>query len=208
MPLFKTISFAGGLIGVWKLVEKSSDLLLCFSPEELADPSFQQYTHEKRKVEWLATRVLIKQLIGSEFAISYLESGKPILNHTRFKHLSISHSRWFVAVILHEHLNVGIDIEDMTRNYNPVEKKYLSEDELVQVAKKPLLQCLYWCAKEAIFKLVPEDGVEFRQQIHIFAFNPELEDHFSARFTTESKESIYQLHFQSFADHCWVWVAV
>lgn len=207
MPLFKTITLSGGLIGVWKLSETSVDLLPNFYPEELADPSFQQYTHEKRKVEWLATRVLIKELIGSEFTISYLETGKPILNHPKYKHLSVSHSRDFAAVILHEHLNVGIDIEDVTRNYNPIEKRYLSEIELVQVAKNPMLQCLYWCAKEAIFKLVPEEGVEFRQQIHISPFNPELEDHFPARFTCGSKESIYPLHFQTFSDHCLVWVA-
>ncbi|MDP2336502.1 MAG: 4'-phosphopantetheinyl transferase superfamily protein [Bacteroidota bacterium] len=206
MPLFKTISIQNGLIGIWELVETSVDLLPGFSPEELADRSFQQYTHEKRKVEWLATRALINQLIGSEFTISYLGTGQPILNHRRYKHLSISHSRYFVAVILHEHLNVGIDIEDMTRNYNPIEKRYLSADELIQVAQNPLLQCLYWCAKESVFKLVPEEGVEFRQQIHVSPFNPELENHFSVRFTAERKESIYQLHFRSFADHCIVWV--
>ena len=194
------------MIGVWKLTESSADLLPGFSPEELADPAFQQYTHEKRKVEWLATRVLIKQLVGPDFTISYTKTGKPILNNSKFKHLSISHSHDFVSVILHEHLNVGIDIESTTRNYHPIEKRYLSEAELVQVNKNPSMQCLYWCAKEAIFKLVPDEGVEFKQQIHISPFNPELEDQFSARFMSKNQESIYQLHCQIFSGHCMVWV--
>lgn len=197
---------SGGLIGVWQLTETSTDLLSGFSTEELADPAFQQYTHEKRKIEWLATRILMKQLIGPDFTISHAETGKPILNHSKFRHLSISHSCDHAAVILHEHLNVGIDIENMTRNFLPIEKRYLSEAELVQVNKNPRMQCLYWCAKEAVFKLVHDEGVEFKQQIHISPFNPELEDQFSARFMSGNQESIYQLHFQIFSDDCMVWV--
>lgn len=206
MPLYKTITIPDGLIGVWLLTETSIDLFPNFFPEELADPAFLNYTHEKRKVEWLATRVLIKQLIGPDFSITYSETGKPILNHARYKHLSISHSRDFAAVILHKNLNVGLDIENITRNYNPIEKRYLSEDELIQVNKKPRMQCLYWCAKETIFKLVPDDGIEFRRQIHISPFNPELENEFSARFIAKNRKLSYQLHFQTFSDHCLVWV--
>jgi len=203
MPLFKTIPIEGGLIGLWKFEETTVDLLTYFSGEELTDPAFLKYTHEKRKVEWLATRVLIRQLIGSDFAISYLGSGKPILKHDRFKHISISHSRDFAAVILHEHLNVGIDIEETTRDYNRIEKKYLSDVELIQTNKNPQLQCLYWCAKEAIFKLVDDEGIEFRRQIHII---PEHEDQYYAKFMSGNQESSYKLHHQFISEHCLVWV--
>ena len=206
MPLYKTITIPDGLIGVWQLTESSIDLLPYFSSEELANPAFLNYTHEKRKVEWLASRVLIKQLTGLDFTIRYSELGKPIIDHPIYKHLSISHSRDFAAVILHEHLNVGLDIENINRNYNPIEKRYLSDEELIQVNKTPKMQCIYWCAKEAIFKLVPEDGVEFRHQIQISPFNPESGNDFSARFIAGTHELIYKLHFQTFSDHCLVWV--
>ena len=207
MALYKTITIPEGLIGVWQLTESSIELLLNFTNLELADSVFLKYTHEKRKVEWLAARVLIKQLIGFDFSITYSNSGKPIIDHSIYKHLSISHSRDFVAIILHQHLNVGIDIEGITRNFNPIEQRYLSELELIQVNKTPKNQCIYWCDKEAIFKLVPEDGVEFRHQIQISPFNPEVEDEFSARFFTGTRELDYKLHFQTFSDHCLVWVA-
>jgi len=206
MPLFKTITLSDGLIAVWELSETSIELFPNFSPEDLEDSEFQKYTYEKRKVEWLATRVLLKQMIGSEFTISYSETGKPILNHNRYKHISISHSRYFLAVFIHEHLNVGIDIEDMTRNYNAVEKRYLSKEELIVVTKNTKLQCIYWCAKEAIFKMVLDEGIEFREQINIVPFNPEQENQFTARYTDKTQEWSYQLHFQSFSDHCLVWV--
>jgi len=203
MPLFKTIPIEGGLIGLWKFEETTTNLLPEFSGEELADPNFLKYTHEKRKVEWLATRALIKQLIGPEFSISYLSSGKPILKHYRFKHLSISHSRGFAAVILHEHLKVGIDIEETTRDYSRIEKKYLSDIELIQTNRNPLQQCLYWCAKEAIFKLVDDEGIEFRQQIHII---PEPENQYFAKFTSGDQESSYELNYLFISEHCLVWV--
>jgi 4'-phosphopantetheinyl transferase len=207
MPLFKTITQAEGVIGVWQLSETLDELLPQFSDQELEDPAYLQYTHEKRKIEWLATRSLIKLLIGTDFSISYAESGKPILIHYRYKNISISHSRYFAAVYIHENRHVGLDIEDSTRNYNSIEKRYLSDEELIQTSRNPLLQCLYWCAKEAIFKLVPDHDIEFRNQIHISPFNPELKDHFQVKFKSGKADSIHKLYFQVFAGHCMVWVA-
>ena len=206
MALYKTIPVSGGLIGVWQLTEISSDLSSSFSPQELESNDFQQYTYEKRKVEWMATRLLLKQLIGANFKITYSQTGKPRLTHDRYKHLSISHSRAFVAVFIHERLDVGMDIESITRNYNSVERKYLSDQELIAVNKNNILQCLYWCAKEAVFKLVPDEGVEFRKQIHILPFDPKTEEQFRIQYTSENKTEDYQLHFQIFSDHCLVWV--
>lgn len=207
MPLFKTIPVSDGLIGVWQLTEKLDDLLPHFATEELANKDFQQYSFEKRKIEWLSTRRLLKELIGSPFEITYLETGKPILSHFRYKHVSISHSREFVVVFVHENLNTGIDIESVNRNFNPVEKRYLSEDELLQVNKDPLLQCLYWCAKEAVFKFVAEDGIEFKKQIHIAPFNPTQDDNFLVCYISGEKETSHQLYFQIFAEHALVWVS-
>lgn len=206
MPLYKTIQVSGGLIGIWKLTENPDDLFHEFTAEELADPAFQQYNYEKRKVEWLATRILLKQLIGLDFLISYSEHGKPILIHPKFKHLSISHSREFASIFVHEHLPVGLDIENQGRNYNSIIKRYLSEAEIKQAGNNPLLQCLYWCAKEAIFKLVPEDGIEFKEQILISPFDPATETRFRARFISGNTETEYHLNLIIFSDQCMVWV--
>lgn len=206
MPLYKTLPISGGILGVWQLTETSDELLPFSSPEETSSPQYRKYTFEKRKAEYLATRVIIQELAGPDFTISYLDSGKPVLTHAKYKYIAISHSREFVVVILHETLDVGIDIESINRNYTAIGKRYLSEQELIQVNNIDLLYCLYWCAKEAVFKLVPEDGVEFREQIYISAFNPEEENQFSIQFISAEKETIYQSHFQIFAGHCMVWL--
>ncbi|MBL7970097.1 MAG: 4'-phosphopantetheinyl transferase superfamily protein [Prolixibacteraceae bacterium] len=206
MALLKTISIPNGILGIWQLTETSAGLLPLFTREELADVAYRKYTHEKRKVEWLATRLLIRELLGTDFTISYSENGKPLLNHPKYKYISISHSRTFASVVIHETLEVGIDIEDISRNFNPIEKRYLSDEELIDVNKNPLLQCLYWCTKEAVFKLVPESGVEFRQQITILPFNPEAQTRFPVRYTSENKELNYQANFLILSGHCLVWL--
>ena len=209
MPLYKSITVPNGLLSVWQMTEPFGELLSFFTPEEIVEPGFQKFTFEKRKTEWLATRALLKQMIGPSFQILYTESGKPLLHHPVYPHISISHSRDFVAVFIHENQAVGIDIESMNRNYAPIRNRYLSEIELQQVndpENSGLLQCIYWCAKEAVFKLVEEEGVDFRKQIEVIAFDVQ-QDTFSARFISGNQERTYQLQYSTFNEHCMVWVS-
>ncbi len=205
MPQYKTIPIIHGLIGVWQLSETLADLLPNFSAKELLDPSFTKYSHDKRKTEWLSTRLLLKGMIGPEFSISYLPSGKPILEHKIFKKISITHSRDFVAIIVHESKNVGIDIEETSRNFKRVEKRFLSEEELVYIGENNQLKCLYWCAKEAVFKLIEEEGIEFKEQI-IVTPSTELKTQFLARFISPLKNNCYQINFEYFSGNCLTWV--
>ncbi|MFY9153428.1 MAG: 4'-phosphopantetheinyl transferase superfamily protein [Prolixibacteraceae bacterium] len=206
MPLYKTIPIAGGILGIWQLTETSDELMPRSAPGEISSPQFQKYSYEKRKAEYLATRILIRLLAGTEYRITYLDTGKPVLHHARFSYIAISHSREYVAVILHETAEVGIDIESIDRNYSAIEKRYLSPEELITVNGDNLLQCLYWCAKEAVFKLVPEDGIEFREQIHVSPFNPEKENQFKVEFLIQGKGKSYLAHFQTFDNHGMVWL--
>ena len=206
MPLIKTIELPDGLIGVWQITETSDELYPFFNSEELNNPDFIKYSYEKRRIEWMITRLLIKKIIGSNFEISYSEEGKPILRHLKFKYISITHSRQFVAVFVHETLNVGIDIEDSLRNFNSIESRFLSDAELTFINRNPTLQCLHWCAKEAIFKLIHETGVEFKTQILINPFNAETSNFFTAQFIGEHRQSNFKLYFEYLSDHCMVWV--
>lgn len=205
MPLYKSISVPNGLLSVWKITESSDELLSFFSPEQIADPAFQKFTYEKRKTEWLAIRALLKQMIGPNFEISYSEAGKPILNHPFYNHISISHSHYFAAIFIHRHQSVGIDIESTTRNYASIRNRYLSEPELEQVGENTFLQSLYWCAKEAIFKMVVEDGIDFRKQITVIALDQEQKT-FVVRYFSGTHEKIYKLHYSTFDQHCMAWV--
>lgn len=205
MPIFKTIPVSDGLIGIWHLTETLEDLCTYFTEDELADRDLEKFTFEKRRREWLATRILLQQLTGNKVTVSYTETGKPLLQNSQFKHLSISHSQEFVAVFIHQKLEVGIDIENKNRNYNSIEKRFLSLPEIEQAGKEPLLQCLYWCTKEAVFKLVSQEGISFKEQILISSFDPRNETQFKVQFIDGDNTTDLLANFITFSDHCMVW---
>ena len=180
-------------------------MLCLFTLEELDKEDFKKFTFEKRKAEWLATRALLKQMIGSAFKISYTSSGKPLLQHSLYHYISITHSREFVAVFIHQNKEIGIDIESRNRNYSPILKKYLSDLELCQIKENTVIPCLYWCAKEALFKLVEEDGIDFKKQLEMLSHDPDR-GLLLARYISANREKTYRLHYISLNDHCMVWV--
>lgn len=192
------------MLAVWQIAETVDELLSLCHPQDQSDQAFQKFTFDKRKTEWLATRALLKQMIGPGFEISYTPSGKPLIFHPVYQHISISHSREFVVVYIHSDYAVGIDVESMNRNYSPICKRYLSESELSEVKEDILYQCLYWCAKEAIFKLVEEDGIDFRKQIGV-TFDPQ-KTWMTAKYTSADEETFYRLQYDIFDQHCMVWV--
>lgn len=206
MPHFKTIPITDGWIAIWQISETPEELLCYFTPQELDQQEFKKFTFEKRKSEWLATRALLKELIGNSFTISYTDSGKPLLDHPTYKYISITHSREFVAVFIHENKEIGIDIESQNRNYAPILKKYLSESELCHLKEDTLIPCLYWCAKEALFKMVEEQGIDFKKQFEIVTCDPARES-LLARYITGQQVKTYHLHYITLNDHCMVWVA-
>lgn len=206
MPHFKTITIPDGLLGIWKITESPEELLPHFDPGDLENADYVKLSFGKRKAEWLCTRLLLNKLIGNDFRISYSEDGKPLLWNESYKFISISHSREFVVVLVHRKVNVGIDVESLSRNYSAILKKYLSDEELIQVGSNTILQSIYWCAKEAIFKLVPENGIEFRKQIHLLPFHPDATDQFQAQYISGEKRTTFRLHFKIFSGSCIVWV--
>ncbi len=206
MALIQTIAVDGGQIGIWQFSETADELFVQIQLNDSAKAELAKYSYEKRKTEWLAIRVMLSQLIGSDYSISYSELGKPILSHPKYNFLSITHAREYAAVFIHERHEVGIDLECISRNYSPIAKRYLSQEELKHVQGNPLLQCLYWCAKEAIFKVVPHDGIEFKEDIRIQAFNPENEGSFSAKFLHQDDQRDFQLNYILLENYGLVWV--
>ena len=62
MPvLFK---YTEPLLGVWKIEESSEELLSMLEQSSEYLPFLQQIKTEKRRQEWLASRVLLKELAG------------------------------------------------------------------------------------------------------------------------------------------------
>ncbi len=159
---------------VREIKESSEELLNKLNKKELYLTQLSNISTENRKQEWLSVRLLLKELLNEEKEIAYTGSGRPYLPDNTYQ-ISISHTKGYVAVALHPHLSIGIDLEYISSRILKIKHRFMSDKELSDVNSsiaKEIHLLLYWSAKESIFKSLREEGVDFREHLHIEAFEP------------------------------------
>ena len=206
--LKKELEESRSLIGVWQITETEEELreLASLPSDEEEEISF--IGSESLRKQRLAVRALLCELFGEKVYLSHHDNGKPYLENNPVN-ISITHTEKYVAVILHEEENVGIDIESLDRDFSAVEKKALSEDEIddLEDEKRNEQLAIYWCAKEAVFKLLSRYNVDFAEQIEIERFRPRGEGELEATFTSKKDdEEEFDLEYITFDRHVLVWV--
>ncbi|MCF6358859.1 MAG: 4'-phosphopantetheinyl transferase superfamily protein [Draconibacterium sp.] len=193
MPIIDKKITEAGVLGIWKLTETVPDLMSIFQFSEIEKEEFIKIKVDRRKIEYIATRLLLKELINIKPEINYLESGKPELTNIQ-RNITISHSSDFVVVLVSEN-KIGIDVENTQRNIKKIANRFLCKEELEYIQKTNDTQTatiLYWSAKEAIFKCTDKDGVIFDKQIYIHPFNIKREGKF---FGTLNKITHFELWY-------------
>ena len=199
-----TEQLEGGTIGLWEITESTEALLQKLNPTVVELERYLQFKNESRKKEWLAVRLLLQELLGEDAGIFYAANGKPELVNCS-GHISISHSSGFVTIYYHPEFHPGIDIELITRNVEKAAGKFLSAKELEdctfnnQRSNKDLM--LRWCAKEAVFKMVPYSDIDFASQISCIAEPLKTgEGMLTATFSNDMNKYIIPLHFKLIGD--------
>ena len=157
MPLLKTWTEENGRWGIWQVTETQEELCACLS-DDVVRQELERLKAPSRKMEYLAVRVLLKTMLGKEVRIGHELSGKPFLTEGEY-HVSISHTKGYVAVGLHESAQPGIDIEAYGERVRKVESRFVREDEMperIQMeSREELYQLLlHWSAKEAMYKVL------------------------------------------------------
>ena len=156
MPrLLQNIDIEGVDVGFWKLIESADDLYSMasafVSDGELS--VYQSFKNDRRRREWLATRILLNEMLGGYPGIDYDSNGAPHLKGDAHINISVSHADELVAVSISKKYHVGIDVERVTNRVLRIKDKFLTPDEY-DINDPNLLQLLYiqWCAKEAMYK--------------------------------------------------------
>jgi len=156
--------------GVWQIDESEEQLAV----EALeADACPEEIQNPRKRMEWLAGRVLLKKLIV-ESGLLYQgvtkdEFGKPFLNGLPHQ-VSISNSYPYVAAQVHPSLPVGIDLEQPRPKLFSVMRRVLNDAEWNDGANNLRKLCVYWCAKEALYKIYGKRSLIFTEQILIRPF--------------------------------------
>ena len=146
--------------GIWEIKESLNDFNKGFK-----DDFFNKLKNNKRKLEYVCTRLLLKEF-DSNLKISYNKYGAPILNNN--KCISISHSNNLAAIIISDN-KVGIDIEKISEKPIKIAAKFISENDNISMNINDI--CLTWSAKEAIYKLHEIGGLNFKNDILIQKIN-------------------------------------
>jgi 4'-phosphopantetheinyl transferase len=212
MPLILRKNIDNGEFGLWKVAEEIEDLLLL---AKLSGPDVVTYSGisaPHRKKEWLATRALLNELFGEPHLIKYHTDGRPYLENSQ-TNISISHSIGYVVVMLHYTYSPGIDIELISREVGKVGSRFLSPDELFICNEKPessnRRMLLHWCAKEAIYKMIPFSNIEFATDIRILMSNfAEDSGSFKGIFNDKSGPISITLYYKVISEVLIVWGCV
>ncbi|NDV64598.1 4'-phosphopantetheinyl transferase superfamily protein [Bacteroides sp. 224] len=170
MPLFKQYNQYHCRWAIWKQEESIDQLLMKLPVMGRAEylKGMEAFTSESRRLEWLAIRVLLFELLGEMKKVLYEPSGKPYLADAS-AHISISHTKGYVAVIVSRRHEVGIDIEQYRDRVLKVAHKFVREDEKAHInpEKEILSLLLIWSAKEVMFKCMNESEVDFRAHLMV-----------------------------------------
>ena len=196
-------------LGVWQVTETEEELrkLTSIPSDELEELSYIK--NESLRKQKLAVRALLDRMFDEKVYLSHHDNGKPYIENCA-TNISITHTNKYVAVLLNDTDEVGIDCESLDRDFSAVEKKALSEEEIEDLDddKRNEQLAIYWCAKEAVYKKMSQHNVDFAEQIEIEDFRPRGEGELDAVFTDkDGYEEELRLQYMTFDRHVLVWVA-
>lgn len=196
-----------GLLGIWKMDESREELLQLLPGHMRSDAVEHVKTirSERRTIEWLSTRILLFMLLNEEKTILNHADGKPYLQDGTY-HISISHTKDYAAVYLHETHPIGIDIEIRSERVNKVAHKFIGDNEYIDPLQKTVHQLLHWSAKESMFKLMEESEIHFKHHLHIHPFTPSPKGIITATETKTDRNHTFKIDYEICPDYVLTWV--
>lgn len=156
MPLLRKHIQNDVIVGLWKIsdydmVSQNVPYVLWVTLE--AESMFRSAIRRK---EYVAERILLREIFnGKELNIEHNADGKPFIANGY--NISISHTRGYVAIIVSDKHEVGIDIEYINDRVCKIANRFMREDEH---ADNIISLIVHWCAKETVYKLFSADHLE------------------------------------------------
>lgn len=174
MPNYAHHTFEWGGIAIWHITETSDELYALLDTEKY-DSQLLGMKNEVRRAEWLAVRLLVKELFGAGCEVAYHPTGRPCLKNGT-AHISISHTKGFAAVAYHYETPIGIDIEYISSRVERIASRFTTRDEASYIDRhdesvRQMYHLINWSAKETLYKLFDSPSMaEFKEVFHIASY--------------------------------------
>lgn len=173
MPKYAHYTLGSSGLAIWQITESSDELYALLATDKY-DSQLVEKHHEARRTEWLAVRVLVKELFGAESEVAYHPTGRPFLKGSDMS-ISISHTKGFAAVAYH-HGGVGMDIEYISSRVERIADRFTSAEETSYINAYAGNECqmfhlINWSAKETLYKLMDSSSMaDFKETFHISSY--------------------------------------
>ena len=177
-------------LGIWEMSESINELNAL-----IKGVKFDYLKSQKRILEILAVRVLLKEMCGN-VKLNYNEYGAPILDNN--KYISISHSKQLVAIIVSE-FKSAIDIEIISKRTLKIKDKFISKFDNIDYLQEDLT--IGWSTKECIFKWYQKGNLNFKDDISIKSIN-----HSTKTIEVSFDKNLFILNFIKINKHILVYV--
>ena len=180
--------------GLWSIAETEADLsFLTFEscPEDVV--------HPQKRLEWLAGRALVKTLL-EKFNLPYQglrkdEFGKPFLKLQPHQ-ISLSHSYPYVAAQLDKNQSVGIDVEQPKEKLRQIARRVFSREEVEDAGDDLVKLCIYWCAKESLYKIYGKRNLLFTDHLRVMPFALSNTGILAGKIIFPNEETIVRLRYR------------
>ncbi|MDT0606599.1 4'-phosphopantetheinyl transferase family protein [Croceitalea rosinachiae] len=199
MPIYKTITVSNTIqVYIWKVTESENELVQNVVLTENCQNRMFGMKSELHRRAFLSIRHLFLEAGFEDKDVFYNEFGKPFLHDGR--HISITHSNNFTAIIISDTAEVGIDIEKQRDKILRIAHKFTPIEEYRTLANSEAIirkLTIVWGAKESLYKIYAQPGLSFLKHIDVqdFSFS-DLEA--TAQIRYEGQKSNYEIAFLEF----------
>lgn len=184
--------------GLWHITESLDELFEALCPNEIDLSYLDKIGHEKKKKEFLASRLLLKQLL-QYYELEYKgvikdDILKPYLVGHKY-HISISHSHDYATAVIHPDYKTAIDIELISPKMLDIAPKFLNSQEAEYGLQDARKATLLWCAKETLYKIYHGRGLIFKDNLFIRSFPNDEDGFIETEICIGSLSWQYQMHY-------------
>ncbi len=161
----------GTTIYSWNITESDCELLSLTTQLDISLPNIEAVKSQTRRMEILAVNLLLCDIFDKPTEVAHHPNGAPYLP-MHDCNISISHTKGVVAIAINYRYMVGLDVETIRERVLKIRDKFINEDEKAYIKPDNLVaNVIAWTSKEALFKVIPQDGIDFRQHLHLHEFH-------------------------------------
>lgn len=199
MPKCAHYTFDGGGLAIWHITE-SSDELYALLDTRCYDAQLAELTSESRRAEWLAVRLLVFHLFGSDCEIAYHSTGRPYLRGSSLS-VSISHTKGYAAIAYSSIGAIGMDIEYVSSRVERIAHRFTSSEEAAYIdghaaVERQMYHLINWSAKETLYKLCDSPHMaEFKSAFFIAPYDLKQQGVVSATIS-RIEPSLVEVHYR------------